>query len=114
MVEHYERIMPGAADRLFRMAESQQDHREGLENRRIDSDITNEKRGQIFAFIIALVAIFGSFGLIWYGISTIGVTLFITTFAGLVSLFVFGRLHQAHERSQKREDMAKMMRRDNE
>jgi uncharacterized membrane protein len=109
MIEHYERIMPGATNRLFKMAESQATHREGLENRKMDSDITNEKRGQIFAFVISLVAIFGSFFLIWNGISTVGVTLFITTFAGLVSVFIFGRLHQAHERSQRRQDMAEIM-----
>ena len=111
MVEHFERIMPGAADRLFRMAEEQAEHRHGLENRKLDSDISNEKKGQYFAFVIALVAIIGSFALIWNGISTVGVTLFITTFAGLVSVFIVGRLRQESERRQKRRDMSQMLER---
>lgn len=32
-MEHYERVLPGASDRLVRMAESEVEHRHGMERR---------------------------------------------------------------------------------
>jgi uncharacterized membrane protein len=109
MLEQYEHVLPGLADRLVTRMEQQTDHRQGLENRKLNSDITNEKRGQVFAFILALVAIIGSFLLIWQGKSTQGVTLFITTFAGLVSVFIWGRYNQNKELARKREEMKALL-----
>lgn len=109
MLEQYERVLPGLADRLVTRMEQQTTHRHGLENRKLDSDITNEKRGQGFGLIIALVAIAASFILIWNGINTIGLTLFITTFAALVSVFIIGRYQQNSELARKRDEMKDML-----
>lgn len=74
-VEKYERVLPGAADRIFSLTERQQEHR--FHQERVDRDIAQKaseanvevaksnarvqdasikevKRGQIFAFIVSL------------------------------------------------------------
>lgn len=109
MLEQYEHVLPGLADRLVTRMERQTDHRHGLENRKLNSDITNEKRGQVFALIIALVSIIGSFALIWAGKDSSGISLFITTFAALVGVFIYGRYNQNKELARKREEMKALL-----
>lgn len=46
----YEEIQPGAADRIIKMAEKQQEHRMSLETKAIGGQIDQSKRGQIFWF----------------------------------------------------------------
>jgi len=52
--ERYERVCPGAADRILAMAENEEAHRHRTEDRIVDSVIKQTKLGQIFAFAIAL------------------------------------------------------------
>jgi len=56
--EHYERVCPGAADRILAMAEKEESHRHETEDRIVNSVIKQTKVGQVFAFSIA----FGSLG----------------------------------------------------
>lgn len=51
----YEEIQPGAADRIIKMAEKQQEHRMSLETKAIGGQIDQSKRGQIFGFIAILL-----------------------------------------------------------
>ena len=60
----YEEILPGAAERILKMAEYQSAHRRKIEDEVIKSSIENSKRGQIFGVIIALTAIILGFVLI--------------------------------------------------
>lgn len=62
--EEYERICPGAADRILTLAERQTAHRHSLEGKDLDARIDDrktvrnlEKRGQGFGFLIGVVAI---------------------------------------------------------
>jgi len=55
MLEDYNKIVPGSADRLLKMAEEQSAHRQYLEKRVINSDIFNSKLGILSALIISLV-----------------------------------------------------------
>jgi uncharacterized membrane protein len=52
--EHYERVCPGAADRILAMAEKEESHRHETEDRIVNSVIKQTKVGQVFAFSIAL------------------------------------------------------------
>ncbi len=54
-LEHYEKIQPGAADRILKMAEKQQEHRMALETKAIGGQVDQSKRGQIFGFILVFV-----------------------------------------------------------
>ena len=93
--------MPGAADRILKMAEKEQAHRHEMQEKLVQSQVfdfrqeRSEKRlGQIFGFAIGVVSIIaGSVtaiqGAPWAGgfIGSAGV-------AGLVSVFVIGRRDQ--------------------
>lgn len=60
-LEKYEKVLPGSADRIIKMAESQSEHRHELEKRVVVSNITNEKRGMNYAFTLTLsLMIFGA------------------------------------------------------
>jgi uncharacterized membrane protein len=53
----YNEICPGAADRIITVFEKQSEHRRGLEEKVVTSNIRNERLGQKLAFTLALVVI---------------------------------------------------------
>jgi len=68
-MEHYERIQPGAANRLIRMAESEVEHRHGMEN-----------RGQIIGATLPVLFVAAGIGVFlltgsWAGVAFAGIGL---------------------------------------
>jgi len=59
-LERYEHILPGAAERIFKVFENQSKHRQELEKKVVDSECLNSKLGIICALSIALVTIIGA------------------------------------------------------
>ena len=88
------------------MAEEQAAHRRALETRVIVENLAAERRGQIFAFALALVAIVIGGGLIYLGKDAGGLTAIVGALASLVAVFVYGRRKDAEERRRKRADFA--------
>ena len=88
------------------MAEEQAAHRRALESRVVTGNLTAERRGQVFAFTLALVALVGGIWLITQGKDAEGLTAIIGALAGLVGVFVYGRRKDAEERRKKRADFA--------
>jgi len=109
MLEHYERVLPGSADRILRMAEQQSAHRQDLEARKLRSDIRNESMGQILAFTLALVGLLGGLFLAYEGKSLAGLTTFITTLVSLLGLFIYGRKSQEKERAERLDKLLKAL-----
>lgn len=83
-LEGYEEVLPGAAERILRMAEKQQDGRLDLEARQLDADIDHRDEmariqrrvhtgafisdylGQLFGFLVALLSLgFAAYAGIW-------------------------------------------------
>ena len=54
---NYEKILPGAAERILSMAEKQSNHRQSMEKRIIYSETFQAKLGMVFAFLIVIVAL---------------------------------------------------------
>ncbi len=98
----YEQICPGAADRILKMAETQQAHRINLENMAMTADVQDVKRGQIFAFVIGIVSLIGGFLLIAIGKDAIGISAVIGTIATLVGIYIYGRISDANEDKNKK------------
>ena len=109
MLEQYERIMPGISHRLVERMERQSDHRISLETKKMDADIVSERKGQLFAFILAGLALLGSFYLIATGKDRAGIYGFITTFASLTTVFVVGKISQSRQLAKKRRDMKQLI-----
>lgn len=57
--QQYEAILPGAADRILKQAESQTEHRQFIEKQVIASNIKKERIGMYFSFIISISVVIG-------------------------------------------------------
>ena len=88
------------------MAEEQAAHRRAIESRVIAGNVAAERRGQVFAFALTLVAIISGVWLIYQGKDVGGLTAIIGVLASLVVAFVYGRHKDAEERRRKRADFA--------
>ena len=85
---HYEAVHPGAAERILRMAESNQQHRHMLESEALRRDYSLQARGQMFA-IAALIAMLALIGFtFWVGQPIAGSVLGTGTIAAIVGMFL--------------------------
>lgn len=101
VVEGYERIMPGAATRLFDAAERQAAHRHELEKQVVAGNIKQAERGQWFGLIIGLAGIAAATFLMSQGLLTQGLVVFFTDIVALAGVFVVGRVTGRKELRQK-------------
>jgi len=83
----YNEICPGAADRIITVFEKQSEHRRGLEEKVVTSNIRNERLGQKLAFTLALVVICSGVYLLATGKNVIGLTTTLTPLAVLTGVF---------------------------
>ena len=91
----YEAIVPGAADRILRMAESHLAHRHDQESAHLRADTKLEGRGQWMAFLVAVVALVGGMGLLAFDKSVASLATTITVVAGIIALLVSSRWRAA-------------------
>ena len=108
ILERYDALLPGAADRILTMAESQAEHRRSLEACALEADIADVplhraqlRRGQIFALVVALallavtglIAVFHRTSAGAYAAAGLGGG----TLVSLVSVFIIGRREAMRE-----------------
>ncbi len=97
VLRRYEEVIPGSAERIISMAERQGSHRQDLESTVVSSNITNERLGMIFGFVICLVAICGGIYAVAHGKSAEGIAAIIAPLAALVAVFVYGKSRQRRD-----------------
>jgi uncharacterized membrane protein len=90
----YNDILPGAAERIFQMAEKQSDHRQQLENRVATAQIGQSNRGQLYALIIAIAFLIGSVICAVTGHEAAASVLGGGTVVSLAGAFIAGRVQQ--------------------
>lgn len=93
----YENIVPGAAERILRMAEEDSKHMREMDKAALDAAAREVKRGQIFGLLIGLAALGASMLAIAMGAPTVAGVIGGTTVVGLVSVFIVGRVVRAKE-----------------
>ena len=103
MLAGYEDILPGAADRIFAMAENQQVHRHELENKAMKANTEAEKRGTYAGAFIATLVILCSTVLIAMGKSAEGLSMVLPSLGVLVGLFLHEQAVGKKELSEKQE-----------
>lgn len=87
----YDRVLPGAAERLVRMAEIQQAHAADMERLIIAADIEDQKRGMRFGLLALLLLIGAAAYFAWTG-NTVAAGLFLTAgVLGTIPAFIIGR-----------------------
>lgn len=92
VLEGYESIVPGAADRILAMAEKNNDYLNEMDKEALRSGYAERRLGQIFALVIALFALSVSVVLAYTGNETTASIVGGSTVVGLVSIFVVGRI----------------------
>ncbi len=105
ILQQYEGILPGAAERIFKMAEKQSDHRQSLEKLAIIGDSKRADRGLTSGLIISLTALIIAGILIYTGHDWAGVALGSIDLVSLVSVFIYGTITRRSERAKKAEAM---------
>lgn len=105
VLKGYAEVDPSFPDRVIGMAENQSLHRQNLENKVIDANIKNERRGSIFAFIICLVISVGALVLLYNGKSLTGMAALITAVGSIVGLFIYGKRMQVKEIEEKDKEL---------
>lgn len=87
----YDAVLPGAAERILKMAEENSVHRQQMEKRIIYSGTRQSCVGQILGFILILV--FGAIAafLGYCGHDALAGTIACTTILGLACVFVLGK-----------------------
>jgi uncharacterized membrane protein len=98
ILAQYDRIVPGAAERIITMAEEQSRHRRSMESQRVVSDITDARLGLRYGLVIGLAAIIGGVTISLAGHPIVG-TIFGGAFiVALVGTFVYGSQQRGRER----------------
>lgn len=103
-LEGYNRIVPGAADRIIRMAEEQSAHRQRIEAIAIKSRARDSLIGIISGLIIALVTIAAGTFIIYIGKVWSGTIIGSAGLVGLVSVFIYGTRSNRKERESKNKE----------
>lgn len=102
ILKKYDEILPGAADRIIKMAEQQAEHRRSIEQQAIKSDIKNSKLGIWFGFIIGISGIIGGVMVAILGRQPLfGGILSFASLASLVGVFIYGT--QSRRKEKKRD-----------
>ena len=101
MMREFEAIVPGAADRILKMAELQEVHRHLLEKTHVRGNLFSQYIGQISGLLIGLAGIGSGTFLLYAGRSLEGFGAMFGPLAGLAAVFVYGRRKQERERREK-------------
>ena len=98
----YESVLPGAAERLFKMAEANQAHRHAMEPAVVNGNVSSQTRGQVFAFVLSLVIVAVGSVMLFLGKTSAGLWLILGDVGVIATVFIGARLIQRKEREQRR------------
>jgi uncharacterized membrane protein len=93
----YNNAFAGCAERIVALAEEQARHRQSIERRVIDAGIKNEKRGQLFAFILLALALGGGIFLIYSDKDAVGLATVLGALVTPIGLLILGRWRREGE-----------------
>ena len=104
LLQGYNAAFPNGGERLFQLVENQSSHRQTIEAKVVGEQLAQSKRGQLFAFVLALV--FGGMGVYCaiIGQAAVACMIFGTTIGGLVYVFVKGQSSQTKSLEKKNPD----------
>ncbi len=101
VLQGYNQVLPGAADRILSMAERQMQHRQSLELKVIGSDVWRAWAGLLVGGLLALVLTLSGAFVIYHGHDWAGTTAITSTLVALAGVFVYGSVTRRNEREQK-------------
>lgn len=102
MLAEYNDVINSGAERIMAMAEKQQQHRQALETRVVNSNTFDQRLGLVLGFIVMMSVAGAGVWLISSGRDASGATALVTAVAGPVVAFIYGRKRQEADRADKR------------
>lgn len=114
-LEKYEKVLPGAADRIIKMAEDQAVHRRSQEDKKLQlnkelnemhlkSETVNNNRGLVFAFVLGLLFVIGGFILLIFDKKVSGFVALILPLATLLGTFIYRKKQEQKAENNIQED----------
>jgi len=91
ILQQYNKIVPGAAERILEMAEQNAKHRRNLQFAALKAQKSEIRIGQLFGFGIGISALSTSIVAMYFGFPAVAGIIGGTTVVGLVTVFVIGR-----------------------
>lgn len=108
ILQQYNQIVPGSAERIISMAEEQSKHRRDLESRVIKSGIENSKLGIWCGLAIGLVGLISTTLIAIFGNPVLSGFIGFGTLGSLVGVFIYGSQQRKQEREESRERKLKI------
>ncbi len=102
VLARYNEVLPGLAERLVQMVESQSRHRQELEKAVVNGNIQSEAPGQRYGLIVGLVIGLGALAVVALGHEPAGVSVIIAELAAFAGAFIYGKRRQQKELEEKR------------
>jgi uncharacterized membrane protein len=91
IIAEYDRILPGAADRIIRMAENEQTHTHEMHIRSGTHRFVITVLGQVFGFCIGISGVCGGVYLVAHDKSLAGFGVFFASLGAIVGAFLYGK-----------------------
>jgi uncharacterized membrane protein len=102
ILQKYNSVVPGLADRIVAQAEKQTFHRISLEKKLRTSNIWKSFLGLVFGFLISSLGIGGGLYLTSVGFNVIGIIFSSATLVSLVMSFIYGSQFRKNQSSTNR------------
>ena len=103
----YDAVVPGAADRIIKMAEKQMEHRHAMEQKIVEGSIASVAQGRTAALIVSAMFIAGSCYLGYLGHPTYAISGMGGSLAALAGIYIWGNKTRQQEREHKKEIQTK-------
>lgn len=91
ILQGYEDVIPGSAERILRMAEQESSYRHGLTTKMLNADISRSNRGLWLGWVVALAFLVAATMMVLGGHPVPGTIFGTLDLAGLVGVFVYGK-----------------------
>ena len=105
IIEGYNSVIPNAGEKILQMAIDQGNHRRFIETKIVEAQIDIQKRGQSFAFGIAIFGLASSVGCAYLNQPWVASIIGGATLVGMISIFIRGKAEQEKELNQKRQEL---------
>jgi uncharacterized membrane protein len=101
LLDQYNQILPGLAERIVNLTEKQSEHRQHLEKTVVENQVQESRRGQVYGLIIGLAGLAVCLMLGLQGHDNVAAVVGGGTLVSLVTVFVIGRRKRTEELKDK-------------
>ena len=90
-LEHFERTLPGSAERILTMAEKEQRHRHGWEDKQLSASTISERMGLFGGIVVAVALIAGAVTCAFEHATEVAIALVAASAVSMVPAIIKGR-----------------------